>query len=70
MSREKEKQLEAEDKRAIARAETKLHNKTFPNQYPGICSACGKQVAAQQGYWSKKKVFCEGCGSELLNSGP
>ena len=70
MSGEKEKALVDEAKRRIAREEGKFRDKTFPNQFPGICTSCRKLVAAQEGYWSKGKVFCDGCGSEILNAGP
>jgi len=69
MGREKEKQLEAEAKRAAARADRKLNAKTLPNQYSGDCTTCGKRVEAGQGRYSRGEVYCERCG-EFLNAGP
>jgi formylmethanofuran dehydrogenase subunit E len=70
MSREKEKQLEAEAKRRVAREEKKLHDKTSRNIYPGNCRSCQEPVAAQQGYYFNKTLYCDGCGSEILFTGP
>ena len=69
MGRDKEKDLEEQAKRAFKQGEEKVRNKTSRNKLAGKCSICGTDVAPQEGRWYKR-LYCEECGSEILNSGP